>query len=212
MCALVCTVARVRFTFRLGFYVGWGWPAALTAYFFSSLFLLRFLWKDLQALSREGSELDAAFKRVHARLKMCSESIAFFGGGPREQIFIEERFDAVMTHDWKIQWLNFKFGAIEHIFQIRVPEVLKMCLRYYFAVKFGGTDAEIMADQGQDLNSGQQFLLTAQVRAVSRTSALAGIRTSPAVAAHCPLFLLTALVGGDLREPWLTDRAQSEVL
>ena len=35
-------------------------------------------------------------------------------------------------------------------------------LRFYFGVYFGGTDAEILMDQGQSLNAAQQFLVTAQ--------------------------------------------------
>eukprot|EP01046_Picozoa_sp_COSAG06_P080158 COSAG06_NODE_27488_length_592_cov_1.000000_1_plen_33_part_10 len=30
-------------------------------------------------------------------------------------------------------------------------------LRFYFGVYFGGTDAEILMDQGQSLNAAQQF-------------------------------------------------------
>ena len=44
-----------------------------------SVFCLKQVMPDYRFLSREGSRLDARFKFVHARVKTCAESIAFFG-------------------------------------------------------------------------------------------------------------------------------------
>lgn len=83
------------FTFRLGAYVGWVWPMALAAYSLLSLAITRLLWKDLQWLSREASRLDSLFKRIHARVRLHAESIAFYSGGEAEKIFAERQFDQV---------------------------------------------------------------------------------------------------------------------
>eukprot|EP01047_Picozoa_sp_COSAG01_P034662 COSAG01_NODE_2613_length_7380_cov_9.901525_4_plen_88_part_00 len=47
----------------------------------------RKMYKDLSN-NQEGK-----FKKIHQRVKMCSESIAFFGGGDREKQMVNERFD-----------------------------------------------------------------------------------------------------------------------
>ena len=43
-----------------------------------------------------------------------------------------------------------------------IPEILKNSVRFYFGRRFGGTDEEILLDQGQSLNAAQQFIVTAQ--------------------------------------------------
>jgi len=58
--------------------------------------------------------------------------------------------------------MKFKLGWAQQIFDARIPEILKNSLRFYFGVYFGGTDAEILLDQGASLNAAQQFLVTAQ--------------------------------------------------
>ena len=53
------------------------------------------------------SVLDHKFKFVHARLKMCAESVAFFDGGLRERAIAEGKFDAYMAQQWALNILNF---------------------------------------------------------------------------------------------------------
>ena len=55
--------------------------------------------------------------------------------------------------------MKFKLGWAQQIFDARIPEILKNSLRFYFGLYFGGTDAEILMDQGQSLNAAQQFLV-----------------------------------------------------
>lgn len=81
---------------------------------------------DYGFLSREGSRLDARFKFVHARVKTCAESIAFFGGGEREQQIVNNRFERLMTHDWLRLKANCKFQIVEDIFRNRIPDQLQV--------------------------------------------------------------------------------------
>ena len=147
------------FTLRLGAYVGWKWPVALALYFFGSLGITRMLWRDLQWLSQEASRLDSMFKRIHARVRMHAESIAFYGGGSAERQFAERQFEQVLAHERRVQWMKFKLGWAQQIADARIPEILKNSLRFYFGLYFGGTDADILMDQGQSLNAAQQFLV-----------------------------------------------------
>ena len=34
-------------------------------------------------------------------MKLCAESIAFFGGGERERQIVDRRFEALLKHDWQ---------------------------------------------------------------------------------------------------------------
>ena len=148
------------FTFRLVGYVGWFWPAALAAYSVGSLAITRLLWKDLQWLSKEASRLDSVFKRIHARVRLHAESIAFYGGGGAERQFAERQFEEVLTHERKVQWMKFKLGWAQQIFDARIPEILKNWLRFFFSVNFVGSNEEILRDQGQSLNADQQVIAT----------------------------------------------------
>ena len=56
-------------------------------------------------------------------------------------------------------WLVFTYVLLG---RAGIPEILKNCVRFYFGLRFGGTDEEILLDQGQSLNAAQQFLVTAQ--------------------------------------------------
>eukprot|EP01046_Picozoa_sp_COSAG06_P020281 COSAG06_NODE_1480_length_9321_cov_14.755042_2_plen_109_part_00 len=83
------------------------------------------LWRDLQWLSKEASRLDSLFKRIHARVRIHAESIAFYGGGGAEREFAERQFDQVLKHERRVQWMKFKLGWAQQIFDARIPEILK---------------------------------------------------------------------------------------
>lgn len=142
---------------------------------------------DYSFLAREGSRLDARFKFVHARVKTCAESIAFFGGGEREHQIVNKRFDTLMAHDWLRLKANCKFQIVEDIFRNRIPDLLQVSshlqgtlitdrathhlltwrfslgkqwvLRFSYGYLKGGTDEEIVADSGARLNANQQQLV-----------------------------------------------------
>ena len=59
--------------------------------------ITRMLWRDLQWLSKEASRPDSLFKRIHARVRIHAESIAFYGGGGAEREFAERQFDQVLN-------------------------------------------------------------------------------------------------------------------
>jgi ABC-type uncharacterized transport system fused permease/ATPase subunit len=133
-------------------------PAALVAYYALSLRVVRLAMPDYTALYRKSSELDAEFLRVHHRVKTAAEQIAFFDGGAREREIVEQAHEELMDHQWKINWMNFKLGMVQDIFQSRVPEVFQWVLRFGYSYRYGGTDAEVLADGGASLNMNQAYL------------------------------------------------------
>eukprot|EP01050_Picozoa_sp_SAG11_P003032 SAG11_NODE_163_length_13928_cov_29.869188_7_plen_446_part_00 len=141
--------------------VGWKWPLGLIAYFYACGWIMKLLMPDYRTLSRRSSELDSQYKAVHARLKTCAESIAFFDGGSREMQLTDQKFDALQKHDWKLRIIEFKFGIIRDFFERKIPDVLQSSLTFSFAYSFGGTDAQMLADGGEHFNTNVQFLSNA---------------------------------------------------
>ena len=75
---LVSFLKLCFYTYRIGVFLDMRYPAGLWAYFAVSTFCLKLAMPDFKSFHMKMSRLDHAFKFVHARLKMCAESIAFF--------------------------------------------------------------------------------------------------------------------------------------
>lgn len=148
------------FTYQLWGLTGWQYPAALVAYYLLSLRVVRLAMPNYTALYRKSSELDAEFLRVHHRVKTAAEQIAFFDGGSREREIVEEAHANLMDHQWKIYWMNFKLGIVQDVFQSRIPEVFQWVLRFNYSYRYGGTDAQVLADSGASLNKNQTYLMS----------------------------------------------------
>eukprot|EP01052_Picozoa_sp_SAG31_P005465 SAG31_NODE_240_length_19407_cov_29.686140_19_plen_120_part_00 len=80
-----------------------------------SVGFLKMTVQNFRDLRRELPKLDAKFKFVHARMKLCAESIALFGGGERERQIVDRRFAALLQHDWVRISQKVKFRAFEGI-------------------------------------------------------------------------------------------------
>eukprot|EP01043_Picozoa_sp_COSAG02_P030355 COSAG02_NODE_1933_length_10319_cov_22.624168_10_plen_218_part_00 len=148
------------FTYQLWGLTGWQYPAALLAYYALSLRVVRMAMPDYTALYRKSSELDAEFLRVHHRVKTAAEQIAFFDGGSREREIVEEAHEKLMGHQWLINWMNFKLGIVQDVFQSRIPDVFQWVLRFGYSYRYGGTDAQVLADSGASLNKNQTYLMS----------------------------------------------------
>ena len=79
----------------------------------------------------------------------------FFDGGAAEQAKVEERFDALMEHDWSRMYMQFKVRVVSDVFQSRIPDIAQWVIRFAFGYLVAGSDADVLADQGAQLNHGQ---------------------------------------------------------
>ena len=48
---------------------------------------------------------------------------------------------------------------MDNVFRQKIPDVIQWILRFSYGVLEGGTDAEILADNGLSLNLGQQRVM-----------------------------------------------------
>ena len=152
-------VQVVFFTYKLWQLAGWQYPVALVCYYFVSLQIVRLAMPDYTWLYKEASRLDAEFLHFHHRVKTCAEQIAFFDGGQREREIVEMAHKKLMAHDWKRNWMNFKLNIVQDIVQSRIPEVFQWTLRFGFGYLYGGSDEEVLADNGASLNRDQTYLM-----------------------------------------------------
>ena len=146
------------FTYRIGTFLGHRWSGGLWVFLFSIMIFLKKCMPDYHHIHRELSSREAKYKKVHARVKLCAESIAFFGGGERERQVAMRSFESVQELEWERHYANFKYQIVEDLFRSRIPEVLQWVLRFSYGVSAGGTDAEMVADRGSKVFLGQQRL------------------------------------------------------
>jgi ABC-type uncharacterized transport system fused permease/ATPase subunit len=78
-------------------YVGPRGLVALWSYLAGSLLIYRVIIPDYKFFIEREKELQGKFKFVHGRVRMHAESIAFFGGGSREEEICNQRLDALLA-------------------------------------------------------------------------------------------------------------------
>ena len=130
------------------------------AYYFVSTYSLTLCMPDFRKMHRKSSQLDSKFQFVHARVKTCAESIAFFDGGLREQVIVEGRFRELMAHQRHVLDVDTRFNIIKNVFESRIPDILQWIIRFSYGYFYGGTDEEILADGGAALNEGHTYVMT----------------------------------------------------
>jgi ABC-type uncharacterized transport system fused permease/ATPase subunit len=166
------------FTWRIDRLLGHGYAAGIWGYLLFCVFVLKWVMPDFRTLWRRLSKLDSKFKRVHVRVKTCAESIAFFGGGERELQTIEVAFNNLMTHEWDRHYANFKFQLVDDVFRQRMPEIIQWILRFSYGIVAGGTDAEMLADKGEKVFLGQQYVMQMAMSIFAELGAVMGLAQS----------------------------------
>ena len=112
------------FTARVGVLMGWRWIGGMFLYYAFGGWVIKRCMPDFKWLWSTASKLDSKFTYEHVRIKTCAESIAFFDGGEKERLVVEDRFERLMAHQWLTYKVEMHFSIIQDVFQTRVPEVL----------------------------------------------------------------------------------------
>jgi ABC-type uncharacterized transport system fused permease/ATPase subunit len=174
--SVVRPVLKVAFfTQRIGTVAGWRWSVVLVIYFFISMQALRLAMPDYRWLWQKMSKLESRFAAVHRKVKASSEAVAFFDGGNAEKANVDGRFDALMAHDWSRNFMQFKVRVVSDVFQARIPEVAQYVIRFAFGYLVVGSDAEVLADHGLQLNHGQTYLMSTLPVLFSNLGAVIGL-------------------------------------
>ncbi|KAL3681209.1 hypothetical protein R1sor_024165 [Riccia sorocarpa] len=136
------------FTFRMKMLTGKRGVGFLYAYMFLGLGFLRAITPDFGALTSREQQLEGSFRHMHSRLRTHAESVAFFGGGSREQAVIEGRFRELLEHSQKLLKKRWLFGIADEFITKQLPHNVTWGLSLLYAMEHEGNRADTKA-QGE---------------------------------------------------------------
>jgi hypothetical protein len=64
---------------------------------------------------------------------------------------------------------------VDDVFRQRMPEIIQWVLRFSYGVTAGGTDAEMLADKGQKVFLGQQYVMQMAMSIFAELGAVMGL-------------------------------------
>lgn len=103
------------FSRRLSHSLGPSGPIAMISYFAVCSIILRTIQPPFGELAANEQRLEGEFRNHHSRLITHSEEIAFFRGGGREQLFINQAFDNLVSHLKRVFAARWRNGFIDSI-------------------------------------------------------------------------------------------------
>lgn len=113
----------------------------LYAYMFLGLGFLRVITPDFGALTSKEQQLDGSFRYIHSRLRTHAESIAFFGGGSRQQAVTAGRFKALIAHSQYLLRRRWLFGIADDFITKQLPYNVSWGLSLMYAMEHRGNRA-----------------------------------------------------------------------
>ncbi|CAM6094402.1 unnamed protein product [Calypogeia fissa] len=137
----------VWFTWRMQLLTGTRGVTFLYAYMLVGLGFLRAITPNFGGLTSKQQELEGSFRYMHSRLRAHAESIAFFGGGAREQAVIEGRFKELLDHSHVLLKKQLWFGIADEFITKQLPHNVTWGLSLLYAVEHSG-DRSLTSVQG----------------------------------------------------------------
>ncbi|KAL2620730.1 hypothetical protein R1flu_000935 [Riccia fluitans] len=141
------------FTFRMKMLTGKRGVGFLYAYMLLGLGFLRAITPNFGALTSREQQLEGSFRHMHARLRTHAESIAFFGGGSREQAVIEGRFKELLEHSQRLLKKRWLFGIADEFITKQLPHNVTWGLSLLYALEHKGnrSDTKVQGELAHDL-------------------------------------------------------------
>ncbi|KAJ7521019.1 hypothetical protein O6H91_19G034300 [Diphasiastrum complanatum] len=141
----------VWFTFRMKMLTGKRGVGILYAYMLLGLGFLRAITPDFGALKIKEQQLEGSFRYMHSRLRTHAESIAFFGGGSREQAVVETQFKSLLSHGQKILRRRWYFGIADEFITKQLPHNVTWFLSLMYAIENRGDKSSVQGELAHDL-------------------------------------------------------------
>jgi len=148
------------FAMKLRTLVGSFATSVLLGYLVTGAYIIRSVLPNFKKFVAEEAEADGKYMAVHARVKTHCESIAFFGGDSREKAIVTKEFDSVSKLAFHRLKVSLSFGVVNQAIVRETPMLVQWLLRNEFG-KRAGSDASVLADQGQSLNGNMLFIYEA---------------------------------------------------
>ncbi|GMH08156.1 hypothetical protein Nepgr_009996 [Nepenthes gracilis] len=150
------TVDILWFTWRMKLLTGQRGVAFLYAYMLLGLGFLRSVAPDFGDLTNQEQQLDGTFRYMHERLRTHAESVAFFGGGAREKVMIESKFQNLLNHSMLLIKKRWIYGILDDFVTKQLPHNVTWGLSLLYALEHKG-DRSLTSTQG-DLAHALRFL------------------------------------------------------
>ena len=93
----------------------------LWGYLACSVVILKFIMPNYKSIVAEMSALEGKYKFVHSRVRTHSESIAFFGGGLREKVVVQQRYKSVDKALSGKANKDFAFNVVKRVIIHTIP-------------------------------------------------------------------------------------------
>ena len=138
------SVQLYRLTGRRGMVV-------LYAYAALGFTALRALTPDFGGMARDDAALEGAFRDSHARLRAHAESVAFFGGGPREAETVRGRLRALLGNASRIAGAKWGHAVADDFFARQLPHNVTWALTVLYSLDHA-PDTRDTAGQGRLVN------------------------------------------------------------
>eukprot|EP00897_Mesotaenium_endlicherianum_P010717 jgi/Mesen1/9674/ME000674S09277 len=122
------------FTWRMQGLTGRRGVGILYTYMLLGLGFLRAITPDFGALTSKEQQLEGSFRYMHSRLRTHAESVAFFGGGSREQAVVQGRFQAVLAHAHVLLRKRWAFGIADEFISKQLPHNVTWGLSLLYAL------------------------------------------------------------------------------
>ena len=146
------------FTWRCYRLTGLKGLGILYAYTLFGYGALKCVTPDLGRFAAAEFELEGAFRYSHARLGAAAESVAFFGGGPKEGKSIDARFNALSRHIVASSAQKLRYSIVDTFLTRHLPHSMTWVVSLIFALDYPN-DFSTTEEQGR-MVSDMRYLAT----------------------------------------------------
>ena len=152
-------IELIWFSHRIGTLTGKKAVFGFFGYLASGFVIIRLAMPGFRKIASEESRMEGVFKSQHSFVKDHCESIAFYGGGRRENEMVDAKLGKLMTHANLKLYETWKFNLVNGAIVREAPFVVQWVLRNEFGKHV--KDAEVLKDGGTSLGGAQTFIFDA---------------------------------------------------
>ncbi|KAK1294460.1 ABC transporter D family member 1 [Acorus calamus] len=110
---LVAVAESLLYTWRLCSYASPKYVLWILAYVTGAGFVIRNFSPAFGKLMSKEQQLEGEYRQLHSRLRTYAESVAFYGGGKREESHIQRQFNTLVQHMKLVLHDHWWFGIIQ---------------------------------------------------------------------------------------------------
>ena len=152
-------VELVWFSQKVASLTGKGAVGFFATYLAVGFGLIRLAMPQFRKITATESKLEGTFKTQHSHVKDHCESIAFYGGGARENEIVDDKLGRLMQHTDRKLWQTWKFNLINGAIVREAPFLVQWILRNEYGKKM--SDGDVLKDGGVKLGNAQAFIFDA---------------------------------------------------